>query len=108
MGLGNLYPHAITRLFALSTSLLDPTLADWRAVHAEALALQTLVSAADAIYAPAGIAGTKATLALRKGFGGIPRKPLLPFPQSKLDALEALPAIQQINKVEADLAAKAK
>lgn len=107
MGLGNLYPYSITRLFSLSSSLLDPSLPNWSEVHAQAIALQTLVSAADAIYAPAGIAGTKATLELRSGFGGHTRLPLLPFPQEKLDAIESIPVIQRINQVEKELAAQA-
>lgn len=101
---GNLYPYSISKLFQLSLSLLDPSLPNWQTVHAEAFALQTLVSEADFTYAPLGIAGTKATLQARRGYGGVTRLPLLPFAEGRVAATDALGPIVAINEVEERLA----
>ncbi|KAL7409925.1 dihydrodipicolinate synthetase [Mrakia frigida] len=108
MGLANLYPYSISKLFKLSLSLLDPALPNWQAVHAEAFALQTLVSEADFAYAPLGISGTKATLQKRRGYGGVTRLPLLPFEEGRVEATDALHAIVAINEVEDRLAGAVK
>ncbi|CDZ97447.1 DapA-like [Phaffia rhodozyma] len=105
MGLGNLYPRAIVKLFKLSESLLSLSKSDekWLSILEQALELQTVVSTADAIYGPAGIAATKATLQLRRGYGGNTRLPLLPCPKDKLDAIEANEGIKKANFVEKSL-----
>ena len=104
----NLYPHIISRLFHLSLSLLTPT-STWSADHAAALELQTLVSEADALYAPLGIAGCKATLQKRRGYGGVPRLPLAGWTakDGKVEEVEKMEIVKRINEVEERLAREA-
>jgi hypothetical protein len=103
MGLANLYPRSISALYQKSLALLEPSSPTWAADHAEALRLQALVSEADSIYAPLGIAGTKATLQHRRGYGGVPRLPLLPFDAKKLAATEAIDRVKAVNAEETKL-----
>ncbi|THG92950.1 hypothetical protein EW145_g8524, partial [Phellinidium pouzarii] len=72
-GLANVAPYTLARLYDLSVAALsDPS------TLPEAQRLQGIVARADWTIAKAGIAGTKYLLQLVYGYGGAPRRPLLP------------------------------
>ncbi|WVQ77719.1 hypothetical protein IAR50_007409 [Cryptococcus sp. DSM 104548] len=104
MGLGNIYPRSIAKLFQLSHSIASsphPSAADLKS----ALALQDLVSGADASFAKAGIAGTKWYLQKHNGFPSARlRHPLLEFTAEQGAALEKDEAVLRLIKVEKKLA----
>ncbi|GJJ12647.1 hypothetical protein Clacol_006891 [Clathrus columnatus] len=67
---------AIRRLYDLSIqSLTDPS------VLPKAQELQGIIARADRTVAVTGIAGTKYLLQRTRGYGGVPRRPLLPTPE---------------------------
>ena len=104
----NLYPYTIASLFRTSLSLLSPsTHPSWSDAHAAAIDLQTLVSEADALYAPLGIGCCKATLFKRRGYGGVPRLPLAPFAAERVEEVEKMEGVRRINEVEERLAKEA-
>ncbi|TYJ54598.1 hypothetical protein B9479_004728 [Cryptococcus floricola] len=104
MGLGNIYPRSIAKLFQLSLSIAtspSPSAADLKSV----LALQDLVSGADASFAKAGIAGTKWYLQKHKGFPSARlRHPLLEFTEEQGALLEKDEAVARLMQVEKKLA----
>jgi dihydrodipicolinate synthase/N-acetylneuraminate lyase len=103
MGLANVYPRAIRRLFDLSLALqANPE----KEALAEALRLQDLCAGADAALARAGIPGTKAWLKTHNNYGGSARvrRPLLEFPDDAAAALEKDEVVQAFYAVEQGLA----
>lgn len=99
MGLGNVYPRALARLFDLSAQLKESTASD-KALLEEALELQGLASEADWAFCAAGIAGTKWYLQQTKGYGGVPRLPILPYAEEKGKALLVNPSVTNFMEVE--------
>lgn len=76
------WQHAVVKLFQLSEgSKTDPKLLG------EAQRLQGIVSSADATIAKSSIAGTKFLLDKLYGYGGCPRRPLLPIDDAAGQAL---------------------
>ncbi|TFK87008.1 dihydrodipicolinate synthetase [Polyporus arcularius HHB13444] len=102
-GLANLAPYTIQRLFELSVaSRKEPSLLP------EAQRLQGIVARADYTIAKTGIAGTKVLLEKLYGYGGNPRKPLLPIEPEAAAAIWEHPHTQEIVRVERELSGKAK
>ncbi|KZT37998.1 aldolase [Sistotremastrum suecicum HHB10207 ss-3] len=100
-GLANVAPHACARLHELSQAAVsDLTLLP------AAQALQDVIARADRTMALASISGTKATLERLYGYGGLPRKPLPPFPKEKADILWAHPNVVELVRVERELSGK--
>lgn len=99
MGLGNVYPKALAKLFELSeSSKKNPS------DLAKALELQDLASAADLSFARAGIAGTKWWLQKHNGYPSRRvRRPLLDFTDEQGAALEKEEAVVNFMKVEQSL-----
>lgn len=89
--------RAIRHLYDLSIkSLTDPS------VLPEAQQLQGIVAQADRTIAVTGIAGTKYLLQHTRGYGGAPRRPLLPIPEHAGEKLLKHPhviALLQAEKV---------
>ncbi|WVQ79228.1 hypothetical protein IAT38_001324 [Cryptococcus sp. DSM 104549] len=104
MGLGNIYPRSIVRLFELSYKVatdVNPSPQDL----AKALALQDLVSGADASFSRGGIAGTKWYLKTHEGYPSARlRHPLLEYTQEKGASLESEEAVLKLMEVEKSLA----
>lgn len=99
MGLGNIYPKGLSKLFEVSQSAkTNPS------DLAEALRLQDLASAADAVFARAGIAGTKWYLQKHSGYPSRRvRRPLLDFTDEQGALLEKEEAVVEFMKVEKSL-----
>ncbi|KIK01381.1 hypothetical protein K443DRAFT_98779 [Laccaria amethystina LaAM-08-1] len=94
-GLGNVAPHAIAKLFALTeASKQDATLLP------EALRLQGIIARADFTTAKASIAGTKYLLEKLYGYGGVPRKPLVGIDDFAGQALWHHPHTQALIELE--------
>ncbi|GJE97419.1 dihydrodipicolinate synthase family protein [Phanerochaete sordida] len=101
IGLANVAPHACARLFALSAAALaDPS------VLPEAQRLQGIVARGDFTIAKASIAGTKALLERLYGYGGAPRRPLLPTAPAAVQALWEHPHVQELVAAERALCGK--
>jgi dihydrodipicolinate synthase/N-acetylneuraminate lyase len=105
MGLGNIYPRALARLFELASQVKDSAASD-PALLEEALQLQGLASDADWAFCLAGISGTKYYLQQTRGYGGVPRLPLLPFDEAKGKQLLQDHAVTAFMEVEKKLEAK--
>ncbi|KAF7323048.1 Dihydrodipicolinate synthetase [Mycena chlorophos] len=100
-GLANLSPHAIRKLFDLSEAAkYDLT------VLPEAQRLQGIIARADYTIAKTGIAGTKFLLERLYGYGGAPRRPLLPTPPDAGEALWQHPHTQALVAIERELSGK--
>ncbi|WVR08087.1 hypothetical protein IAU60_005133 [Kwoniella sp. DSM 27419] len=88
MGLGNIYPRSLAKLFELTWKIhtdANPSPADFK----KALALQDLVSEADKAFFKAGISGTKWYLQKHSGYpGSRMRRPLLEYTEEAGAALE--------------------
>ena len=105
MGLGNVFPHALAQLMKHSLSLASHTDSD-PAVFKKAIELQDLASSTDAIFARAGISGTKWWLQKHKGYpNGRVRRPLLDFDAEKGAALDKEPAVIKFLEIERALEA---
>ncbi|KAJ8517559.1 hypothetical protein ONZ45_g5257 [Pleurotus djamor] len=102
-GLGNVAPHAINKLFELSEAALkDPSLLP------EAQRLQGVIARADFTIAKTSIAGTKFLLEKMYGYGGVPRKPLLPLEPTAASAIWEHPHTQALVKLEREVSGKTK
>ncbi|KAK4688693.1 4-hydroxy-2-oxoglutarate aldolase, partial [Tremellales sp. Uapishka_1] len=100
MGLGNIYPHSLRKLFDLSYDLATSP-SPSPAALAKALALQDLVSAADASFTRGGIAGTKWYLHQHRGYrNGRVRRPLLDFDAARGAALEQEEGVVKLMAIE--------
>ncbi|KAH8093905.1 dihydrodipicolinate synthetase [Cristinia sonorae] len=100
-GLGNVAPHAIAKLYEIS----EATRTDASLIP-EAQRLQGIIARGDFTIAKSSIAGTKALLEKLYGYGGAPRKPLLPTEPEKFEALWAHPHVQDLVKLERELSGK--
>ncbi|KAJ9108327.1 hypothetical protein QFC20_003488 [Naganishia adeliensis] len=76
MGLANVYPYGLEKLFRSSFDLIKSS--DAESLKA-ALELQGLASESDWAFCQVGIPGTKWFLQKTRGYGGVPRLPILPF-----------------------------
>ncbi|SCV74307.1 BQ2448_6739 [Microbotryum intermedium] len=74
-GLGNVAPKSCMKLFNLTQSGLNGSAKDLAA----AKELQVIVSNGDWTMCKVGIAGTKYVLDKLHGYGGVPRRPILPY-----------------------------
>ena len=107
MGLGNIYPYALTRLFNLARKLATDAHPDPADLQ-KALVLQDLASATDAAFAKAGIAGTKWFLKKTQGFPtNRVRRPLLEFSDERGAELEKDEAVIKFLQIERELASQA-
>lgn len=103
VGLGNVAPHALVRLFELSeASKTNPSLLP------EAQHLQGIIARGDYTIAKAGISGTKFLMEKLYGYGGLCRRPLLPIPPAVAQALWDHPHTQELVRVERELSGKVK
>lgn len=68
--------------------------------------LQGLVARADYTISRTGIAGTKAILNKFHGYGGNPRRPLLPFGEAETDKLWDCEEVQEMVKLEEEAASQ--
>ena len=94
MGLGNVFPKALSKLFELSA----------KGDIEKALVLQDLASATDAAFCKYGIAGTKWVLQKHHGYpNGRMRRPLLELEDSKGADLENDPDVIKFLKIENSL-----
>ena len=66
----------------------------------EAQRLQGVIARADYTLSQTGVAGAKALLGRIKGYGGKPRKPLLPFNEEGVESLLGHPDVQGVIEVE--------
>lgn len=89
------------KLFELSEAAVkDPSLLP------EAQRVQGIVARGDFTIAKASIAGTKFLLEKLYGYGGAPRRPLLPTEPEVAEALWAHPHVQDLVKLERELSGK--
>jgi 4-hydroxy-2-oxoglutarate aldolase len=70
--------------------------------------LQGIVARGDFTIAKAGIPGTKWLLEKIHGYGGVCRRPLLPFPSAQQEALWSHPHVQELVALERELSGKSK
>lgn len=70
---------------------------------ASAQQLQGVVSRADWVLQKVGISGTKYALEQLKGYGGVPRRPLLPFDEADGMGQKLLEDLQEILAIEKKL-----
>lgn len=93
--------YTLAKLFALSEkATTDPS------VLPEAQRLQGIVARADYTIAKAGIAGTKFLLEKMYGYGGNPRRPLVPTEAAAGAALWEHPHTQELVQIERELSGK--
>ncbi len=62
----------------------------------EAQRIQGIIARADFTISQTGVAGTKALLEKLRGYGGAPRKPLLPYGKENAEQLWSHPDVQEI------------
>lgn len=104
MGLGNVYPRALSKLFQMSYKLATDANPS-KAELSKALELQDLASGADAAFGRAGIAGTKWWLHKYANYpNGRVRRPLLDFDEAKGEALAKDEAVIKFLEAEKALA----
>ncbi|KZT51245.1 aldolase [Calocera cornea HHB12733] len=102
MGLGNISPRVLVRCWELAQEALrDPT-----ALEA-AQQLQDLAARGDRTIALAGISGTKELLNRLYGYGGAPRRPLLPLSATEGQELWDHENVRALLNVEMELEAEA-
>ena len=93
--------YAVVHLFNLSTrALVEPS------ILAEAQRVQGIIARADATIAKAGIAGTKNLLERLYGYGGLPRRPLGPFPPDRAEALWEHTDVRELVALERESSGK--
>ncbi|GAA5910761.1 dihydrodipicolinate synthase family protein [Sporobolomyces salmoneus] len=93
-GTANIAPKTCLKLYNLTKSGLSGNSSDL----SEAIKLQSIVSHADWALQKVGISGTKYALEQLKGYGGIPRKPILEFKGDKEGLMESLKEILEVEK----------
>ncbi|GAA6063142.1 hypothetical protein JCM10212_001190 [Sporobolomyces blumeae] len=98
-GTANVAPRACLELYNLTQSGISGNAADL----ASAARLQTVVSNADWALQKVGISGTKYALEQVKGYGGEPRRPILPYAGDG-DAL--MQSLREILSVEEGLSSR--
>ncbi|RDW91002.1 hypothetical protein BP5796_02167 [Coleophoma crateriformis] len=93
-GLANFAPRSCVKLWNICQSPVSP----------EAVALQNIIANADGVAIKIGIPGMKMLLGRLFGYGGRPRRPILPMSQEKGDAIMASEALKVLLDYEAVLA----
>ncbi|GAA6043980.1 hypothetical protein JCM8097_003419 [Rhodosporidiobolus ruineniae] len=94
-GTANVAPKACLKLYTSTlSSLSSPSPSALAAVQS----LQLLVSRADWALQKAGISGTKWVLEKTRGYGGVPRRPVLPFEGDGEGLMEGLREILELEK----------
>jgi len=96
-----LFQFAIARLYDLSVAALGN-----KDLQPEAQKLQGIIARADFTTAKAGVAGTKFILEKLYGYGGSPRKPLLPADPVSAESLWQHPHVVDLIQVERELSGK--
>ncbi|TNY22718.1 putative dihydrodipicolinate synthase [Rhodotorula diobovata] len=97
-GLANVAPKTCLKLYRDTVASLSG-----KADPAAAAQLQAVVSRADWILVKGGISGTKYALSQIRGYGGAPRRPLLPFDASEGKGDKVVADLQEILKIENSL-----
>lgn len=101
MGLANIFPNAIARIMEIALEVQSGDVANIK----EGLELQDLCAGADAVFAAAGIAGTKWWLEKHNGYPSRRvRRPLLERDDEAGKALEADEVVKEFYAVEQKLA----
>ncbi|GAA5943811.1 hypothetical protein JCM3775_000196 [Rhodotorula graminis] len=97
-GLANIAPKTCLKLYrdtvASLSGKVDP---------AAAAELQGVVSRADWVLVKGGISGTKYALSQVRGYGGVPRRPILPFDAGEGKGDKVVADLQEILKIENSL-----
>ncbi|EJD54313.1 aldolase [Auricularia subglabra TFB-10046 SS5] len=104
-GLSNLAPNATLRTYELAVKSLEDPVKGATLLH-EAQALQGVLANADRTIALTGVPGTKFLLQKITGYGGLPRRPVLPMDPKDEDALWNHPDVVALVQLEADLEQK--
>ncbi|GEM07439.1 dihydrodipicolinate synthase [Rhodotorula toruloides] len=97
-GVGNVAPKTCAKLYKDTLAALSG-----QASISSAQDLQFIVSRADWALAKTGIAGAKWVLDQLEGYGGKPRRPLLPFDESDGKGNQLLEDLKEILEVEKSL-----
>ncbi|BGP39850.1 hypothetical protein JCM10450v2_003823 [Rhodotorula kratochvilovae] len=97
-GLANIFPKTCLKLYRDTVASLSG-----KADPAAAAALQGVVSRADWVLVKGGISGTKYALSQVRGYGGVPRRPLLPFDAADGKGEKVVAELQEILKIENSL-----
>lgn len=100
-GLANIAPHSIFRLFQLTEAARKDL-----SLLPEAQRLQGIIARGDHTIAKAGVAGSKYLIERVYGYGGLPRRPLLPVPPATAKALWEHSHVQDLVKLEWELRGK--
>lgn len=101
-GLANIAPLSITRLFQLCEAARKDL-----SLLPEAQRLQGIIARGDHTIAKTGVAGSKYLIERLYGYGGLPRRPLLPVPPAAAKALWEHRHVQDLVKLEWELRGKA-
>ncbi|GAA5843599.1 hypothetical protein JCM11251_007127 [Rhodosporidiobolus azoricus] len=100
-GTGNVAPKTCLKLYNDTVSSLSGS--NSSVTVAEASRLQAIVSRADWALQKAGISGTKYALDRLRGYGGAPRRPILPYDVSEGKGDRLLEELREILEVEKSL-----
>ncbi|RDB21132.1 L-threo-3-deoxy-hexylosonate aldolase [Hypsizygus marmoreus] len=100
-GLANVAPYSIAKVFQLSEAARKDLTFLPEAQH-----LQGIIARADFTIAQASVAGTKFLIEKLYGYGGAPRKPLLPMDAAAAQALWEHPHTQALVNLERELNGK--
>lgn len=93
--------HSIFRLFQLTEAARKDL-----SLLPEAQRLQGIIARGDHTIAKAGVAGSKYLIERVYGYGGLPRRPLLPVPPATAKALWEHSHVQDLVKLEWELRGK--
>ncbi|KAG0658833.1 hypothetical protein C6P46_005579 [Rhodotorula mucilaginosa] len=99
-GTANVAPKTCLKLYKDTMAALS---GDGSVSLASAQQLQGVVSRADWVLQKVGISGTKYALEQVKGYGGVPRRPLLPFDEADGKGQKLLEDLQEILAIEKKL-----
>ncbi|BGP15881.1 hypothetical protein JCM10213_003690 [Rhodosporidiobolus nylandii] len=97
-GTANIAPKTCLKLYESTVSALSGS-----ASFQDAASLQSIVSRADWVLQKVGISGTKYALQQLRGYGGAPRRPLLPFDSADGKGDKLLEELREILEVERGL-----
>ncbi|KAG6868240.1 hypothetical protein C0993_005940 [Termitomyces sp. T159_Od127] len=100
-GLANLAPYAIAKLYRLSEAARKDL-----SLLPEAQRLQGVVANAEFTIGKSSISGSKFLLEKLYGYGGVPRRPLLPIEHDAAEAVWTHPHTQELVQVERELSGK--
>jgi len=100
-GLANFVPASIRKMFELATLARSDL-----SVLPEAQRLQGIIGRADYTIAKYSIAGTKYLVEKAYGYGGVPRKPLLPLSEEVKNELWTHPHVQEVLQLEREITGK--